>query len=126
MGFLPAGDERVQGTIERIIKDLGRNGFINRYNVDDGLPGKEGAFGLCTFWLADALSLSGRAGEARDILENVLSRANSLGLLPEQFDPGNGRYLGNYPQAFTHIGLINSIIYLSKAEGRPVPENIIL
>ncbi|HPL64633.1 MAG TPA: glycoside hydrolase family 15 protein [Syntrophales bacterium] len=124
MGFLPAGDPMVQGTIDMTLKRLTRNGFVFRYDGDDGLPGKEGAFGLCTFWMADALALSGRTHEARNILEGVLGRCNSLGLLPEQFDAVSGEYLGNYPQAFSHIGLINSIIYLSRAEGRPVPEKM--
>lgn len=121
MGFLPARDERVQGTINSTMKHLTKNGFVYRYHMDDGLPGKEGAFGLCTFWLVDSLSLSGRVTEAREILKGLLERSNTLGLLPEQFDPDTGEFLGNYPQGFSHIGLINSIIYLSEAEGRPVP-----
>lgn len=124
VGFLPARDERVQGTINSTLKHLTRSGFVYRYKMDDGFPGKEGAFGLCTFWLADSLSLSGRVKEARQILTGVLDRVTSLGLLPEQFDPDTGEFLGNYPQAFSHIGLINSILYLSRAEGRPVPARI--
>jgi len=121
MGFLPADDQRVQGTINRTLKHLTRNGFVYRYNIDDGLPGKEGAFGLCTFWLVDSLALSGRVNEAREILMGVLGRCNSLRSASRAVRPDTGEFLGNYPQAFTHIGLINSILYLSRAEGRPVP-----
>jgi GH15 family glucan-1,4-alpha-glucosidase len=86
--------------------------------VEDGLPGEEGAFGLCTFWLVDALTLCGRVREARRMFENVVAHANHLGLFAEQFDPASGAFLGNFPQAFTHIGLINSAYYLACAEGR--------
>lgn len=121
--FLPAEDPRVQSTIARTMEQLGRNGFIRRYIADDGLPGEEGAFGLCTFWLVDALALSGHAEEARDLLTRMARHANHLGLYPEQFDPEDGSFLGNFPQAFTHIGLINSAIYLAYAEGRETLEH---
>jgi GH15 family glucan-1,4-alpha-glucosidase len=120
--FLPADDPRVQGTIDRTMERLLENGLVYRYHADDGLPGKEGAFGLCTFWLVDALALSNRMEEAWDVFNGIAGRANHVGLFPEQFDPASGEFLGNFPQAFTHIGLINSVLYLAHAEGRKVPE----
>ncbi len=121
--FLPAEDPRVQSTIARTMEQLGHNGFLRRYIADDGLPGEEGAFGLCTFWLVDVLALSGHVEEARDLLTRMARHANHLGLYPEEFDPEDGSFLGNFPQAFTHIGLINSVIYLAYAEGRETPEH---
>lgn len=119
--FLPFDDERVKGTINMTLKHLTENELVYRYQVDDGLPGKEGAFGICTFWLVDALALSGRIKEARNIFENIINLTNHVRLLPEQLDPKTGEFLGNFPQAFSHIGLINSMIYLAYAEGKPVP-----
>ncbi|MFC6904099.1 glycoside hydrolase family 15 protein [Halalkalicoccus tibetensis] len=116
-GFLPADDERVQNTIDAILADLtSEEGFVYRYKRDDGLPGEEGAFVLCSFWLVDALALSGRIEEAEEIFETLLDHANPLGLFAEEIEPGTGTFLGNFPQAFSHIGLINSAIYLSVAK----------
>jgi GH15 family glucan-1,4-alpha-glucosidase len=121
MGFLPFKDPRVQGTINRTMEKLTENGLVYRYLNDDGFPPGEGAFGLCTFWLVDALTLSGRLEESRTIFEGMVRRANHVGLFSEHYDPITGETLGNFPQAFTHIGLINSAIYLARAEGRNVP-----
>jgi GH15 family glucan-1,4-alpha-glucosidase len=121
--FLPFDDPRVQGTINRTLGNLTENGLVYRYRFDDGLPGEEGAFGLCTFWLVDALALSGRLDEARSIFENAIRHANHVGLFAEQFDARTGEFLGNFPQAFTHIGLINSALYIAYAEGRDIPEH---
>lgn len=118
MGFLPADDPRVIGTIDATLRDLTENGLVHRYDVDeadDGVSGCEGAFGICTFWLADALAMAGRVEEARDIFVGIAGRANDLGLFPEEFDPVTGEFLGNYPQAFTHVGLINSTTCLGRA-----------
>jgi len=123
VGFLPFDDERVIGTIDQTLERLTKNGLVYRYLTDDGLAGEEGAFGLCTFWLVDALALSGRVDEARDIFVGLVERANCVGLLPEEFDPDTGEFLGNFPQAYTHIGLINSALYLAYAEGRWIPEH---
>src|SRR5690606_13858266 len=109
MGFLPPTDPRVVGTIDATLRELTENGLVHRYDVDeadDGVSGCEGAFGICTFWLADALALAGRIDEARDIFVGIAERANDLGLFPEEFDPATGEFLGNFPQAFTHVGLI--------------------
>jgi len=119
--FLPFEDPRVQGTIDRTIEQLMENNLVYRYRADDGLPGKEGGFGLCTFWLIDVLALSGRLDEAWNIFEATAARANHVGLFSEQFDPRTGEFLGNFPQAFSHIGLINSILFLSYAEGKKIP-----
>jgi GH15 family glucan-1,4-alpha-glucosidase len=121
MELLPVDDPRVQGTINRTLEQLTVNDLVYRYLADDGLPGKEGTFCLCTFWLVDVLALSGRLDEANRILEGMVSRANHLGLYAEQIDPASGEFLGNFPQTFTHVGLINSAIYLAYAEGRPLP-----
>lgn len=115
--LLPYDDPRVQGTIDATLRELTVEGLVYRYRADDGLPGEEGAFGLCTFWLVDALALSGRLDEAWEVFEGIARRANPLGLFAEQFDVGTGEFLGNFPQAFTHIGLINSRLYLAWAEG---------
>jgi GH15 family glucan-1,4-alpha-glucosidase len=115
-GFLPFDDPRVEGTIDAIRDQLATDdGLVYRYEEDD-LQGEEGAFILCSFWLVDALTVIGRTDEAWDIFENVLSYTNSLDLLSEEIDPETGEFLGNYPQAFSHIGLINSALYLREAE----------
>jgi GH15 family glucan-1,4-alpha-glucosidase len=119
--FLPFDDPRVQGTIDRTLERLTENGLVYRYLADDGLPGGEGAFGLTTFWMVDALALSGRLEEAREMFEGVARRANHVGLYSEEFDPRTGAFLGNFPQAFSHIGFINSALYLARAEGRIAP-----
>ncbi len=124
VGLLPMSDPRVQGTIDATLERLTENDLVYRYLADeevDGIAGHDGAFGLTTFWLVDALALSGRIAEARRIFEKVARRANHLGLYSEEFDPRTGAFLGNFPQAFTHIGFINSAVYLAYAEGRQIP-----
>jgi alpha,alpha-trehalase len=118
VGFLPATDPRVQGTIDATIRDLTENGLVSRYRVEetsDGVSGGEGAFGICTFWLSIALALAGRIPEAREVFEGMVVRANDLGLYPEEIDPRTGEFLGNFPQAFTHVGLINAAHVLGEA-----------
>ncbi|MFE7960585.1 glycoside hydrolase family 15 protein [Streptomyces sp. NPDC057413] len=116
VGFLPADDPRVLGTIEAIREDLGHHGFLRRYSTAeatvDGLPGDEGAFLACSFWLADALHASGRTKEARELFERLVGVANDVGLLAEEYDPVGARQLGNFPQAFSHIGLVNTALAL--------------
>ncbi len=123
MEFLPATDPCIQGTVNRIMEDLMENDLVYRYISDDGLPGEEGAFGLCTFWLVDVLALSNRIDEAERIFNNIVDHSNHLGLYAEQIDPETGEFLGNFPQAFTHIGLINSSLYLAYAHGLEIPEH---
>jgi GH15 family glucan-1,4-alpha-glucosidase len=111
LGFLPPDDPRVQGTIDATLRTLTRDGLVFRYlpeEAADGVGGGEGAFGICTFWLAQALALSGRVEEAREVFEGMVSRANDVGLFPEEIDPATGEFLGNFPQAFTHVGLLNA------------------
>jgi GH15 family glucan-1,4-alpha-glucosidase len=122
LGFLPADDPRVTGTIAAVERDLTRDGFVERYkpkehNEVDGLPGGEGVFLPCSFWLVDALLMQGRDDDARVLFERLLSVSNDLGLLSEEYDPAEKRQLGNFPQAFTHVGLVNCAYNLSHHEG---------
>jgi GH15 family glucan-1,4-alpha-glucosidase len=118
VGFLPGDDERVLGTIEAVKRELTHDGFVRRYSTelsDDGLPGTEGAFLPCSFWLVDALALSGQVEEARAFYERLLGLRNDLGLISEEYDPVAGRLVGNFPQAFTHLALIKSASVLDEA-----------
>jgi GH15 family glucan-1,4-alpha-glucosidase len=122
LGFLPPHDPRVIGTIEAIQRDLMRDGFVERYrtsevNPVDGLTGGEGVFLPCSFWLVDALVMIGRVDQARELFERLLSVQSDIGLLAEEYDPAGGRMLGNFPQAFTHVGLVNSAYNLSQHKG---------
>src|SRR5689334_1542232 len=122
VGFLPWDDDRVRGTIRAVQNELCENGFVLRYRTDadphgdsgtvDGLPGDEGAFLACSFWLADALALTGRHDEARELFERLLELRNDVGLLSEEWDPHAHRQLGNTPQAFSHVGLVNTALAL--------------
>jgi len=119
VGFIPHDDPRMLSTVDRIIEHLtDEQGFVYRYHADDGLIGSEGTFALCTFWLIDNLALQGRIAEAKLLFEHVLAYAGPLGLFSEEIDTVNNLALGNYPQAFTHIGLINSALRLEQAEQR--------
>jgi GH15 family glucan-1,4-alpha-glucosidase len=116
VGFLPPQDPRVVGTVDAIQKRLQTDGFVARYPTRtgvDGLPPGEGAFFLCTFWLADVLTMMGRREEARTLFEQLLALRNDVGLLSEQYDPSTKRMLGNFPQAFSHVGLVNTATRLS-------------
>jgi GH15 family glucan-1,4-alpha-glucosidase len=121
VGFLPAADPRVQETLRAIEDKLLIDGeFVLRYeteNPGDGLPPGEGAFLACSFWLVDNYILQGRDAEARKLFDRLLSRCNDLGLLAEELDPLSGRMLGNFPQAYSHVGLINSALSLSREMG---------
>ena len=111
MGFLPADDPRVVATVDAVKRDLTEDGLVLRYRpeeTEDGVAGGEGTFLVCTFWLADALCMIGRRDEAEEIFERLLSLRNDLGLLAEEYDPRAGRQLGNFPQAFSHVGLVNT------------------
>jgi GH15 family glucan-1,4-alpha-glucosidase len=125
VGFLPPTDERLVRTIDAIAGELMVDGFVRRYATDeqaddegvgvDGLPPGEGAFLLTTFWLIDCLLLLGRLDEAEQLFERMLGLCNDVGLLAEEFDPQSGRMLGNFPQAFSHVGLVNTAFNLAAA-----------
>ncbi|MEU6910475.1 glycoside hydrolase family 15 protein [Streptomyces coeruleorubidus] len=124
VGFLPPGDPRVIGTIDAVRDELDHGGLLRRYSTADsdqaeidGLPGSEGTFLVCSFWLADALHMTGRTKEARELFERLVGLANDVGLLSEEFDPVTGRQLGNFPQAFSHIGLVNTAMALFGEDG---------
>jgi GH15 family glucan-1,4-alpha-glucosidase len=117
VGFLPASDPRVVGTVAAIERDLMHEGFVRRYRteaVDDGLAGDEGMFLACSFWLVDAYMLQGRHDDARALFERLIAVANDVGLLAEEYDPGGRRMLGNFPQAFSHVALVNSAYNLTR------------
>jgi GH15 family glucan-1,4-alpha-glucosidase len=120
VGFLPANDPRMLGTVAAIERHLVRDGFVDRYPTMtsvDGLPPGEGALLVCTFWLADNLALQGRYDDALEIFERLLALQNDVGLLAEEYDVENRRMLGNFPQAFSHVGLINTARNLSRSDG---------
>ncbi|AJP01390.1 glucoamylase [Streptomyces cyaneogriseus subsp. noncyanogenus] len=115
VGFLPPDDPRVLGTIDAVAKELTRDGLVRRYSTEDpvdGLPGSEGTFLVCSFWLADALHMTGRTEEAEKLFARLVGLANDVGLLAEEYDPVAGRQLGNFPQAFSHIGLVHTALAL--------------
>jgi len=122
--FLPPSDPRVKGTLAAIEKGLLREGFVLRYDTgitEDGLPPGEGAFLACSFWLVDNYVLQGRYDEAREMFERLLSLRNDVGLLSEEYDPRDGRMLGNFPQAFSHLALINSARNMMMTDGKMHP-----
>lgn len=119
VGFIPATDPRMRSTVDRIIEHLtDEQGFVFRYKGEDGLSGQEGTFTICSFWLVDNLAMQGRVEEARALFEDLVSYAGRLGLFSEEVDANRSVALGNYPQAFTHIALINSAQNLERAEER--------
>ena len=120
VGFLPPEDERVHGTIRAIEDELLQGGLLRRYSMaktDDGLEGEEGAFLACSFWLADAYAMQGRLDEANRLFDSLLALRNDLGLLAEEYDVVHARLVGNFPQGFSHIGLVNTAYNLNQAEG---------
>ena len=118
VGFLDADDPRVRSTLEAIADGLtDDNGLVYRYRRDDGLAGDEGTFLLCTFWLAEAWALAGEVERAREVFESAVARTNDVGLLAEEVDAESGALLGNFPQAFSHIGLVNAAWAIHQAEG---------
>ena len=122
VGLLPATDPRVLATIDAIEERLtDERGLVYRYRTEtgvDGLAGTEGTFLLCTFWLAQALAMAGRVDRARAVFERAVEYVNDLGLLAEEVDPASGELLGDFPQAFSHIGLVNAAWAISRAERR--------
>jgi GH15 family glucan-1,4-alpha-glucosidase len=121
VGFLAARDERMVSTVEAIRRELGLDGLVMRYRPEaegvDGLPGGEGVFLPCSFWLVSVLALQGRRVEARELFERLLGLRNDVGLLAEEYDPVANRQLGNFPQAFTHLALVDAAYSLSEDQG---------
>ena len=122
VGFLPPEDPRVAGTTAAIERELMENGLVHRYRGSrapavDGLPPGEGVFLPCTYWLCDNYALAGRHDEARKLFERLLSIRNDLGLLSEEYDPRRRRLVGNFPQAFSHVSLINTALNLTRQVG---------
>ncbi|MFI6081918.1 glycoside hydrolase family 15 protein [Streptomyces sp. NPDC051217] len=119
-GFLPPDDPRVVGTVDAVRAELGGDGLVHRYSTEgssiDGLPGGEGTFLVCSFWLVDALLMTGRREEATELFERLLALRNDVGLLAEEYDPAVGRQLGNFPQAFSHIGLVGTALALAQED----------
>jgi GH15 family glucan-1,4-alpha-glucosidase len=122
VGFLPYDDPRVVGTIEAVRQELMEDGFVLRYHTAgddsiDGLPGQEGAFLACSFWLANALLSIGRREEAEELFHRLLALRNDVGLLAEEYDPRNQRQIGNFPQAFSHVPLVTTALALARQDG---------
>ena len=118
-GFLPGDDERLRTSVLAIAEDLTEDGFVLRYRtdqLDDGMSGKEGSFLICSFWLVSALAVIGEHERARDLMEKLLGVASPLGLYAEEFDASTGRHLGNFPQAFSHLALIEAAARIIVAE----------
>jgi GH15 family glucan-1,4-alpha-glucosidase len=123
MRFLPPADERITKTIRAIADELTEQGLVLRYRVeetDDGLEGREGTFLICSFWLVSALCEIGDIDEARALCERLLGFASPLHLYAEEIDPVTGRHLGNFPQAFTHLALINAVMHVIKADEQEI------
>jgi len=119
LGFLPPDDLRVRGTIAAVERELVQDGFVSRYPSSpgaDGLPPGEGVFLACSFWLANSLALIGRRDDGIALFERLLALRNDLGLLAEEYDPVAKRQLGNFPQAFSHIAIINTAAHLAELE----------
>ena len=121
VGFLPPEDPRVRATVHAIAEELTEDGLVLRYRAketDDGLAGEEGSFTACSFWLVSAFALIGQPAKARELCERLLSFASPLGLYAEEIDSKSGRHLGNFPQAFTHLALVNAVLHVIQDEER--------
>jgi len=114
-GFLAENDPKLEATVDFVRRELAAGPYLYRYRAHDGIDGEEGAFVLCGFWLAEALALTGRLDDALRIFSAHVEATNHLGLLAEQLDPTSGELLGNFPQAFSHLGLVNAALRLDRA-----------
>jgi GH15 family glucan-1,4-alpha-glucosidase len=116
MGYGGERNARVLATVDAVARDLRRGPFVYRYLNDDGLPGSEGCFLNCSFWLAGALARAGKVADARALMTDLLSRANDVGLYAEEIEPQTGAFLGNFPQALVHLSLIDAALAIGEAE----------
>src|ERR1039458_32444 len=131
VGFLPPEDPRVVSTVKAVERELVDDGFVLRYRTTDdgavdGLTGREGAFLACSFWLADCLHMIGRTDDAREMFDRLLALCNDVGLLSEEYDPVLKRQVGNFPQAFSHVSLVNTACRLSGQETMAVGDAPVL
>src|SRR5262249_52373254 len=117
LGFVEFGDERMARTARAVHEVLGDGGFVRRYKRNDGLPGTEGAFLACSFWLAECYARQGELGAAREVFDRAVSAASPRGMFSEEVDPGSGDLLGNYPQALTHLAHIAAAIAIEECAG---------
>jgi GH15 family glucan-1,4-alpha-glucosidase len=127
--FLPPDDQRIRNTVLAIDRELTEHGLVLRYRTeetDDGLTGKEGSFAICSFWLVSALSEIGETRRARELCEKLLGYASPLHLYAEEIDPHSGRHLGNFPQAFTHLALINAVMHVIRADEQLAAAHVVL
>src|SRR5579862_7003857 len=115
VGFGDPAGSKMQGTIDRVSQELRRGPHVYRYLTDDGLPGKEGCFLNCSFWLAGALARAGRVDEATSLMNELMAVANDVGLYAEEIDPDSGIFLGNFPQALVHLSLIDAALAVGEA-----------